>query len=218
MSTKRAELRREARGKNHPARGFVGPPLDGPIREGDLGGYRFFKRIRALLEPLHPENEQPNRHLFYDDYAVLMLFYFFNPIITSLRGMQAVSDMSKVREKLGIRRVSLGSLSESVHLFDPEILGGVFQNLAQRAAERPQDERLKDLEEILTVADGSILPALPRMAWAVWLPENNNGVKMHVQLEILKETAVRMEMTPAHVHDNTHFKSVLEPDRLLRSR
>jgi hypothetical protein len=214
MSKKRAERRREARGQNRPPSGAAQPPVEGPLREEDLGGYRFFKKIRALLEPLHPQNEQRNRHLFYDDYAALMLFYFFNPIITSLRGMQAVSDMKQVRKKLGIRRVSLGSLSESVRLFDPDILREVFQKLAGRAAERPQHEKLKDLQEVLTVADGSILPALPRMAWAVWLPENNNGIKMHVQLEVLKETAVQMDMTPANVHDNTHFQSTLEPGRL----
>lgn len=214
MSTKRAELRRKARGRDHPAPGCAKSPLEGPLREEDLGGYRFFKKIRALLKPLHPQKEQRNRHLFYDDYAALMLFYFFNPIITSLRGMQAVSDMSQVQEKLGIRRVSLGSLSESVHLFDPDILRQVFQNLAARAAQRPQHEKLKDLQEVLTVADGSILPALPRMAWALWLPENNNGIKMHVQLEVLTESAVRMEMTPANVRDKTQFATALEAGRL----
>ena len=191
MTKKRARRRGEARKLARAAREPIEPPVDGPMREEHLQGYGFFKKIRGVLQCLHPETEQQNRKLFYDDYAALMLFYFFNPIITSLRGMQAVSDMPKVRKKLGIRRVSLGSLSESVRLFDPELL-----------------------REVLTVADGSILPALPRMAWAVWLRDEHRGVKLHVQLEVLKDTAVRAELTPGKTGETRRLEANLEPGRL----
>lgn len=72
--------------------------------------------------------------------------------------MQMVSDMPKVQGKLGIPRMSLGLLSESVRLFDPEHLREVFEQLAAKAPHRPHDGRLDELNEILTVVDGSILP------------------------------------------------------------
>ena len=47
--------------------------------------------------------------LFCDDYICLLLLYFFTPAITSLRALQQVSGWEKTRQKLGIRRTSLGS-------------------------------------------------------------------------------------------------------------
>lgn len=214
MSKKRARLRREQRKRQKKAREPAQSPAEGPLRADDVGGYRFFNKIRSLLHRLHPESEQQNRRLFYDDYAALMLFYYFNPIITSLRGMQMVSDMPKVREKLGIPRMSLGSLSESVRLFDPEPLSEIFEQLAAKAPQRPHDGRLDELDEVLTVVDGSILPALPRMAWALWLPENHNGVKLHLHLEVLKEAPVRADFTLGKEQDRTHFRGQLEANRL----
>ncbi|MCK4375357.1 MAG: IS4 family transposase, partial [Candidatus Brocadiae bacterium] len=60
-----------------------------------MGGYKFFRRVRRLLESLHHCAGHRNRRLHYDDYAALVLFYFFNPVITSLRGLQAVSGLPK---------------------------------------------------------------------------------------------------------------------------
>ena len=38
----------------------------------------------------------------------------------------------------------------------------------------------------LTAVDGTILRALPRMAWALWEDDDHRGVKMHLHLEVLK--------------------------------
>jgi len=190
------------------------PPSDGPLREEDLRGYKFFHKIRVLLERLRPCAEHPNRLLHYDEYATLVLFYFFNPAITSLRGIHEVSDMATVRKRLGVRRMSLGSLSESVRLFDPELLGEVFGELAARAPQRLDDPKLEELREVLTVADGTILRALPRMTWAVWLRDEHRGAKAHVQFEVLKDTAVRVEVTPGNTPENERLRANLGPGRL----
>ena len=137
------------------------------LTESDLQGFRFFKRFKGLLDLLRPCAAHRNRLLHYDEYAMAVLFYFFNPAIGSLRGLQKASGFEKVQKALGIRRMSLGSMSESVRVFDPELLAQVFEGLAQRAPERACDPRLRDLRQVLTVVDGTILPALPRMTWAV---------------------------------------------------
>ena len=46
----------------------------------------------------------------------------FNPIVTSLRGIQQASELKKVQKKLGRSRASLGSLSEATSVFNPESL------------------------------------------------------------------------------------------------
>ncbi len=54
-----------------------------------------------------------NRRLFYDPYACLLLLYFFNPTVKSLRGIQQASERDKVQRLFGCERVSRGSLSEA---------------------------------------------------------------------------------------------------------
>lgn len=204
--------------KEKPPRGGhtvpAAPVQDGPIREEDIQGYRFFRKIRTLLEHLRPCAQHPNRLLHYDEYAALLLLYFFNPAITSLRGIQMVSDMASVRKRLGVRRMSLGSLSESVRLFDPELLRRVFEELAARAPQRLDDPRVGDVREVLTVADGTILKALPRMTWALWLRDTDRAAKAHVEFEVLKETAVRVELTAGKAPENKRLRANLEPGRL----
>ena len=92
----------------------------------DLTGLKFFKPLEKLLSRLHSEAAHPNRKLHYDGYISLLLLYFFNPIIKSLRDIQKVSELEKVAEDLGIRRASLGSLSEAAGVESDEIvwLGG----------------------------------------------------------------------------------------------
>ncbi len=57
-----------------------------------------------------------------DEYCILQLQWMFSPILTSLRALQQASELDKVRKKPGVGRASLGSLSESVSIFDPEPL------------------------------------------------------------------------------------------------
>ena len=60
-----------------------------------------------------------NRKLFMDQYWALILLALFSPAVRSLRDRQQISALAKVRKRLGVTRASLGSLSESVALFDP---------------------------------------------------------------------------------------------------
>jgi hypothetical protein len=61
------------------------------IRAADIHGLKYFKLLGPLLERLHDESTQRdracNRKLFFDQYASLLLLHFFNPIVTSLRGI-----------------------------------------------------------------------------------------------------------------------------------
>ncbi len=84
-----------------------------PISESALRGFKYFKVLSPILERLHSENNHHNRELYFDRYIVLLLFYFFNPVITSLRAIQQVSGLKKAQKILGVKRTSLGSLSEA---------------------------------------------------------------------------------------------------------
>lgn len=180
----------------------------------ELQGYRLFKKMQGLLKVLRDADAHPNRKLHFDEYAILLLFYFFNPLIDSLRGLQEVTDLKRVQKALGIRRMSLGSLSESVQVFDPTPLGNVFRDMAALAPNRSLDERLKGLDQVLTVVDGSVLRALPRMVWALWVGESDRGVKIHTQFEVAKDTPVEIGVDVGKSSETDYLLENVEPGRL----
>ncbi len=181
-----------------------------------LQGFRYLKQVGKLLAHLHEHCDCHNRKLHYDEYATLLLFYFFNATITSLRSLRRLTDFDKVRRKLGIRRTSLGSLSEASQVFDAELLGAIFEELAGRAVAKDAPARPKgfpdDLDLIAT--DGSILEALPRMVWALWLREEHNGVRLHLDFDVLKGVPVGAEVTHARESETKRLRARLEPRRL----
>jgi hypothetical protein len=168
-----------------------------PIREEDLQGFKYFRLISPLLEKLRGCADVPNRNLHYDQYVSLLLFYFFNPVLTSLRGIQQASLLPKVQKKLGVSRTSLGSLSESVRVFDPELMAEIIRDLAGRATHLGENPELEKLGNVLTAVDGTILQALPRMAWALFCDERHRAAKLHLQFEVLKGIPAQAELTAA---------------------
>src|SRR6516164_3741221 len=98
-------------------------------------GLKYFKRLQPLFTSLHSIGVDPagNRQLHYDQYASLILLFFFNPVLTSLRGLQRASCLSKVRDKLHTPRTSLGALSAAARTFDAEPLQRIIGELAQQA-------------------------------------------------------------------------------------
>ena len=115
-------------------------PRRPPIREKDLKGLKYFKLLGSLLERLHDDatarDRAGNRRLFYDQYACLLLLYFFNPVVKSLRGIQQASQLDKVQRLFGCNRVSRGSLSEASRVFDPELLHNLIGDIAKQSMNR----------------------------------------------------------------------------------
>ena len=182
--------------------------------EKELSGYKFFERIRHLFDGLKDVDKHFNRKLDYYSYSVAVLFYFFNPILTSLRGIQRASELPKVCKALGIKRMSIGSLSESVRTFDPEVLKALYLELVREAKPHKLDPKLEPIRQILTAVDGSILPALPRMAWALWLGDRGNGVRLHTQLDLAKGFPSDVELTEGSGSETSYLKVHLEANKL----
>src|SRR6185312_14797317 len=106
----------------------------------------------------------------------LLLMYFCNPALESLRALQQATGWEKTRRALGIERTSLGSLSEAARLFDAELLRPIVRELAAQAVPLARGREAEVLKG-LTAVDGSIFAALPRMAWALWQDAQHRGVK-----------------------------------------
>jgi len=112
-------------------------PTEKPkLTEKDITGLKYFDQIAPLLQRLHDDacdrDTAGNRILHYDQYCMLLLLYFFNPIITSLRGLPQASELKNVQARLGCARASLGSLSESTTVFDAERLKDIKVSVVQQ--------------------------------------------------------------------------------------
>lgn len=213
----------------------AGEPVEAPkpdgaaIRAADLTGLKFFKKIRPLLDSLHEigtaRDKSGNRNLHMDQYGVLVLMWMFNPILTSLRGLQQASTLADVQKKFGVARASLGSLSESVSIFDPEPLKQIAATLATEVPSA-DPSRFDAIGQQLTAVDGSVFKTAVRVASLAWLPSKGNGknkstpvdgYRMHTHFEILRGVPERIDATPAKPKGKDDEKavlaSVLQPDR-----
>ena len=185
------------------------------IKEKDLQGFKHFKLLLPALEKLHDHecDRAGNRKLHFDQHSALILLYFFNPIVTSLRGIQQASELKKVQRILGCSRASLGSLSEANHVFDADLLRGVIGELVEQLSPIHKDTRLNELKGILTLVDGSLLPALPKLTEAMWLDDKNKAFKMHTHFELLKSVPVRMDLTEGNFSEREVLAGSLERGR-----
>lgn len=182
-----------------------------------LRAVRLIAPLRRLLKRIHgagtERDRAGNRRLFYDQYLSLLLLYFVNPSLDSLRALQQASNWETMRRKLGIRHVSLGSLSESVRVFDPALVRPMLRELGELVRPQLKGREAEALAN-LTAVDGSVFAALPRMSWALWQDAQHRGVKLHLQFSVAKWAPLDAVITPAACSEPATLQAMLEPGRL----
>ena len=183
----------------------------------DIKGLKYFRVLQPFLQRLHDAGSERdragNRKLFFDQYGALLLLYFFNPILTSLRGIQQASALRKVQKRLGCSRVSLGSLSEASHVFDADLLQEIVGELAAQALPLQTGTEAEALKG-LTAVDGSLLPALPKMAWALWVDDQHRAAKLHLQFDVLKGVPSAATITAGNDSEHDQLRATLQSGRL----
>lgn len=174
-----------------------------PVRAADIKQLKYFKPIQKLLRRLHAHKDCPNRKLHYDELLALLLLHFFNPVLTGQRALEQASKLRKVQEKLGMKGTSLGSLSESASIFSPELVYAVVQELAGAVQAQDAPARPTGLEEewAVVAVDGTLLDALPRMAWALWLDKEHRGLKLVLQFDVLRSVPQTPVVGNAHINE-----------------
>jgi Transposase DDE domain len=156
---------------------------------------RVVERANGLFERLRgagtERDKAGNRTLLYSHYASLILLSHFNPAMQSLRGIQEASQLKKVQKRLGTGRVSLGSLSESCRVFDPDLLVPLVEELLADlpplqqgpGPQRHIPETIpRELAEKLVAVDGTVLKALPQIVRAA----AGGDWKLHLQFRPLR--------------------------------
>jgi hypothetical protein len=185
-----------------------------------IQGLKYFSALKDLLAGLHDvgteRDKAGNRDLYFDQYVSLILLYFFNPTLTSMRGIQAASQLEKVQKTLSCSKVSLGSFSEAGRVFDAECLQPILSELAARLKPLAVAGHSREAELLvgLTAVDGTLLPALPKMFWALWNYEHKRAAKLHLHFEIFSAAPVRAEITAGQSCEKKSLHRMLEAGRL----
>jgi hypothetical protein len=193
------------------------PEKSRPLSEEQLRNWKVLDRFRKALRPRlsaapkHPSESDPRRQLRAEEYFCLFVFRLFNPILTSMRGLCAATRFKKMRA-LCQTPVAPSSFSEGQYLFSPEILAQVVRDLAAQChwAEPFGDAQLRAAVKALTIVDGTVLRAVPRMAWA---PAAGAGqaVRLHLHFSVFEQVPTDWTLTPGNASELREWKKKLDP-------
>jgi DDE family transposase len=185
----------------------------------DLRGMKQLRRVAGLLSFLHDagcgRDKAGNRQLHFDDYVLLVLLYLFNPLIDSVRTLQKAADLPGVRERLGIKRFSLGSFSESCRVFEPAMLQEVVDQLAANLRPVGRHALLAQLPGTLTLVDSTVINTLCTVAEAMFLPlrdgtgRHRHAWRLHLHLDVDRHVPSEWEITEPRNTGDSDEKSVL---------
>jgi len=186
------------------------------VREQDITGLKYFDKLLPLFERLHEvgceRDKAGNRQLHFDQYCTLILLFLFNPIVTSLRALQQASELKKVQRKLGCSRSSLGSLSESIAVFEPELLREIIGELSEQLKPMQKVGR-GHIEHVLTAVDGSVVKTLSTITQAAYLKnchgDSKSAWRLHTHFDIDCGVPVRIDVTSGLNSGKSDEKNVL---------
>jgi hypothetical protein len=188
----------------------------------ELRGFKRLRRVAKLLRVLHDggcaRDTAGSRELHFDDYVILLLLFLFNPMIDSMRELQRVADLEEVRKKLGVRRFSLGSFSESCRVFEPQRLQAVVAQLASRLHPVGRREVFADLPHVIELVDGTILDTLCTVTRAMYVTRvdgsRRHAFKLHLGFEVDRHVPTHFAVTDARGSGDSDERVVLRK-RLL---
>jgi hypothetical protein len=191
------------------------------IREDQLRNWnlleQFRQRVLPLLKarPTSATEEDVRRTLLAEDYFCACLFAMLNPVITSLRSLCHVSHCRKMRA-VSAAPFSPAAFSAGQHVFDPAILEKVVRELAQENQGRGQggDARVRQALRALTAVDGTVLRAVPRMAWA---PSGGPGtaIRLHLHFNVFDQIPEAWPITPGNVSEPKVLAQTVAPGAFI---
>jgi hypothetical protein len=171
----------------------MAPRRKPPVQVQDLHGFRYLRRFADLWQPLRDCVIDPagNRSFFYDPSLALLLLSCFTPALTSLRGLRQATTLAKVQNDLGLPKApGRGTLSAAARDFDAALLQPIRAPRADRAVAVSDGKQAEALAGRTAVA-GSVVTALPRRVWALWMDEGPGGVQRHLPFESSRRRRLR---------------------------
>jgi hypothetical protein len=104
----------------------------------------------------------------------------------------------------------LSALSEAADGFDATLLPAVLITLgAHLRPQLPLAEHAA-LAQLIAV-DGSLWPALPRMAWALWQDDQPRAAKRHGAFAVLRQGPVDVTVTAGNGSERAEWRRLVQP-------
>jgi hypothetical protein len=135
-----------------------------------IGG-KYVRILEKHLQALRSEQPHGNQKLFLDDVFVLALLAFHNPTLRTLRTCEDFSQTRQAQKHLSIRRICRSTLSDFHQLADPTrlepIIAALRRELSRKGLTSGPSQELATLLKRTIAVDGTFLPALADVAWAI---------------------------------------------------
>jgi hypothetical protein len=190
-----------------------------PLSERDLHHWRLLEDFRVAVNKgvdqgqLHSSFQHPARRLQYTEYLSLFLFGLFNPVVKTMRGLCAASQLKRMQAEVCGRPVSLGSFSGAQHLVDPAVLEKVFQELVQQLPPGSSGPGVPTWQQWFA-RDSSVFAALPRMTWALYgggrAGAPNRAVRLHLNFNVLEDKPALADVTTGRTCERKSWEDQLE--------
>ena len=168
----------------------------------------FQERLEKQLSqrPAAGSWSDPRRQLQLGDFLSLFLLGLFNPVVRTMRGLCAASDLPRVQEEVCSGHVSLGSFSEAQGLVEPQLLENIFRELSQQmlVGSRLSTQSARRW----LIQDSSLFEALPRMHWALWRRQHQTQtqVRLHLSLDLESQAPARASVTAGKVCERKEWQ------------
>jgi hypothetical protein len=185
------------------------------LTEAQLGQWKLLGAFQRRLAPhlgrrrKTPTEADPRRTLFVGQYVSLLLFGLLNPVLKTARALCAASHFERLQAESQGPPVSLASFSAMQQVVEPELLAGVLSEMSAEALPVFGDDRVRQHVQELIANDGTLLPALPRMAWALWQNPQNRAGKLHLEFSVWRQVPVEFTVTDANASERAVWKSKL---------
>ena len=190
-------------------------PIPDLLTEAQLRHWKLLDAFQRRLAPhlqrrvQTPTEADPRRTLFAGHYVSLLLFGLLNPVLKTARALCAASHFERVQAESGGPSVSLGSFSAMQQVVEPELLAGVLHEMSAEALPQFGDDRVRQHVQELIANDGTLLPALPRMAWALWQNPQNRAGKLHLEFSVWRQVPVEFTVTDGNTSEPAVWKRKL---------
>jgi len=146
-----------------------------PIWPYQVQGGKYVKILQKFTKNLREEdaaNSNGNQKLFLDDVIIAYLLTFFNASIKSLRTIEDFSQTKQGQKHLSIRKICKSTLSDFNALANPERLQPLIHALREgldksQLKGKKKDRDLSSLVAQAVAVDGTFIPALADVLWAV---------------------------------------------------
>ena len=190
------------------------------IKSKDVQGLKYLDALSPLLRRLHDvgaaRDKAGNRQLYMDHYCMMVLIWLYSPLLTSLRAVQQATQLRHIQRRFKIPPAALGTLSESVRIFDPEPLKRIAEELGHELDTHAKQTHgnFGSLNQKITAVDGSVVKILTQVAELAWVQVGEGkptcGYRLHAQFEVLKDLPNRIDTTSANPKGDNDERAVLE--------